>query len=128
MTQQLIILLTAIFSSLFICQTAIFTYLLIRLKRKSSFRRAGKPVIIEELPSGIQGSIPESVMRILREVGSSGSLSAREISRRLGLSREHTARTLKKLVEEGFLLREGKPYRYRITELGEKLLRSREIT
>jgi len=67
-------------------------------------------------------------MRILREVGSSGSLSAREISRRLGLSREHTARTLKKLVEEGFLLREGKPYRYRITELGEKLLRSREIT
>ena len=128
MTQQLIILLTAIFSSLFICQTAIFTYLLIKLKRKSSFRHAEKPVIIEKLPSGIQGSIPESVMRILREVGSSGSLSAREISRRLGLSREHTARTLKKLVEEGFLLREGKPYRYRITELGEKLLRSREIT
>lgn len=124
MAQQLITL-TLFFIMLFALQTALFTYLLLKLKK--SVKSIEKPPIIKERRYEFE-EVSESVLRILRELRSSGPLSAREISKRLGLSREHTARTLKKMVEEGFLIREGKPYRYKVTELGSEVLRSHDIT
>jgi len=122
---QQLITLTLFFIMLFALQTALFTYLLLKLKK--SVKSIEKPPIIKERRYEFE-EVSESVLRILRELRSSGPLSAREISKRLGLSREHTARTLKKMVEEGFLIREGKPYRYKVTELGSEVLRSHDIT
>jgi len=122
---QQLITLTLLFTVLFAVQTSIFTYLLLKLKK--SVKSIEKTPVIKERRLELE-EIPESMLRILRELKSSGPLSAREISRRLGLSREHTARTLKKMVEEGFLIREGKPYRYKVTGLGSEILRSHDIT
>jgi len=121
-----IALLTLIFTILFLAQTLIFTYLLLRLKRalRSHFPQAVSEKGYEESLE----EITETELRIIRELESSGKLSAREISERLGLSREHVARTLKRLVENGFLVREGKPYKYRLTDLGRNILRSHDIT
>ncbi len=118
-------LLTMIFTALFLTQTLIFTYLLIRLRK--AVREQADVVILEEREEEV-GVITETELRIMNEIESSGLLSARELSRRLGLSREHVARTLKRLVEEGLLIREGKPYKYKLTDLGRKALRSRDIT
>ena len=118
-------LLTMIFTALFLTQTLIFTYLLIRLRK--AVREQADVVILEEREEEV-GMITETELRIMNEIESSGLLSARELSRRLGLSREHVARTLKRLVEEGLLIREGKPYKYKLTDLGRKALRSRDIT
>ncbi|MCX8187776.1 MAG: helix-turn-helix domain-containing protein [Nitrososphaeria archaeon] len=123
MTQLL--LLTLIFTALFAIQTTVFTYLLLKLRK--SMRSIERPRITVEHRYETE-EVSESELRILRELSSSGPLGAREISRRLGLSREHTARTLKKMVEDGLLIREGKPYRYKITDLGSELLRSRDVT
>ncbi len=115
--------LSLIFAALFVAQTAIYTLLLLRM-RKRTLRPQPPPVIpptshritpVEELPRSVV-----EALRLLRE----GPLSAREVSLRLGLSREHTARLLKRMVEEGLVAREGKPYRYRLTDSGERLLKT----
>jgi len=110
---------TALFIALFLAQTAIYAFLVLRLKR-----------LIKELRPAVEGPWPrgmekpsESVLRALKELSLSGTLSSRELSRRLGLSREHTARLLKQMVERGLVIREGKPYRYRVARLGIELLR-----
>ncbi|MCS7132934.1 MAG: MarR family transcriptional regulator [Aigarchaeota archaeon] len=121
MTQLL--LLTLIFTALFAIQTTVFTYLLLKLRKSM---RSIERITVEHRYEPEE--VSESELKILRELSSSGPLGAREISRRLGLSREHTARTLKKMVEDGLLIREGKPYRYKITDLGSELLRSRDVT
>ncbi|MCD6235393.1 MAG: helix-turn-helix transcriptional regulator [Thaumarchaeota archaeon] len=114
-----------VFSALFVAQTAIYTYLLLRLRSRLKAPAQGPPVTDT---SRDVTQITDSMAKILRELKSRGPLTAREISSSLGLSREHTARTLKRLVEEGLLVREGKPYRYRLTGLGEEALRSRDVT
>jgi len=118
-------LLMIIFVALFLAQTSVFTYLLFRLRRV--IKKRAEAGILEE--RGEEGTeITGTELKIMNELKSSGLLSARELSRRLGLSREHVARTLKKLVEEGLLIREGKPYKYKLTDIGRKALRSRDIT
>jgi len=110
-----------IFSILFVVQTTIYTYLLLRLRRKveESFVKSR---ISQEGISGVDnGKLNESIIKVL-EVLSSGSMSAREVSVSLGLSREHTARLLKKMVEAGLVVREGKPYKYKITPSGKAMI------
>jgi len=116
-------ILVIIFSILFLAQTAIFTYLLVRARRMEQL------VVVGELswPEQRPGDLTETEIRIMELIESRGPQSARDLSRALGLSREHVARTLKRLVEGGLLVREGKPYRYRLTELGKNSLRSRDI-
>jgi DNA-binding MarR family transcriptional regulator len=117
--------LATIFSILFLAQTAIFSYLLVKARRRMEhIPVAGEMGWPEQRPGGLT----ETEIRIMELIESSGSQSARDLSRVLGLSREHVARTLKRLVEGGLLIREGKPYRYRLTELGKSSLRSRDIT
>jgi len=117
--------LVIIFSILFLAQTAIFTYLLVRARR-----RMERLMVVGELGWTEQRpcDLTETEIRIMELIESRGPQSARDLSRALGLSREHVARTLKRLVEGGLLIREGKPYRYRLTELGKNSLRSRDIT
>jgi chromosome segregation ATPase len=60
---------------------------------------------------------------------SEGPKTAPEIKEKVGLSREHTARLMKKLYEEGYLEREtGKiPFRYSVKKEMENLLRKADM-
>lgn len=61
--------------------------------------------------------------RVLRMV-TSGARTSRDIQAGLGKSREHTARLLKKLYEDGLVQRSAgsRPYTYKITEAGQRRL------
>lgn len=142
---------TAVFSAMFVAQTALYTYLLLRLRRRASLtsvkphtsresqvteRRESTGSTGEDRPRTSRASqtsrstsqgfgdvrVNESVLKVLRLLNE-GPLSAREVSRGLGLSREHTARLLKRMADSGLVAREGKPYKYRITPWGEAVQR-----
>lgn len=125
------LMMVSAFIFLFLLQTAVYACLLLRLRRRI-LKAKPIPTIVSPQPLSPTSHdvtelnrTPDSViqaLRVLREA----PLSAREVSLRLRLSREHTARLLKRMVEEGLVERSGKPYRYSLTELGEKLLDSRE--
>ena len=116
-----------VFTALFILQTIIYTALLLRLKRRLTSSRPAQ-ALLPRVPPPAQrditepGRLPDSVIQALRALRG-GALSAREVSSVLGLSREHTARLLKRMVEDGLVIREGKPYRYHLTSLGASLLK-----
>jgi DNA-binding Lrp family transcriptional regulator len=61
-------------------------------------------------------------------LASEGAKTAPEIKERVRLSREHTARLMKKLYEEGYLERETTkiPFKYSAKKEMEKLLRKSE--
>ena len=121
--------LTIIFVILFLAQTAIYSILLLRLKRK--YEKTSKQIELQPLNHDINRDITkltETELKIMKEIAERKLIGARDLSLKLGLSREHVARTLKKLVDEGLLIREGKPYKYRLSDLGEKALRSHDIT
>ncbi|MCW4010830.1 MAG: MarR family transcriptional regulator [Candidatus Bathyarchaeota archaeon] len=73
-------------------------------------------------------SLTETEVAVLEFLSSEGPKSAPEIKEKVQLSREHTARLMKKLYEEGYLEREtGKlPFKYSIKKEMEKLLRKPE--
>lgn len=65
-------------------------------------------------------NITHEVLRLVREK----SLTAREIQGVLGQSREHVARLVKKMADDGHLKRMNtRPYTYRVTEKGLDLLK-----
>ncbi len=69
-------------------------------------------------------ALTETEIVVLEMLSKEGSKTAPEIKERVQLSREHTARLMKKLYEEGYLEREaGKiPFRYSIKKEMEALL------
>ena len=73
-------------------------------------------------------ALTDTEIAVLEMLSSEGSKTAPEIKDRVQLSREHTARLMKKLYEEGYLEREvGKiPFRYSIKKEMEKLLKKPE--
>ena len=75
-------------------------------------------------------SLTETEVAVLEFLVAEGSKTAPEIKEKVQLSREHTARLMKKLYEEGYLEREtGKlPFRYSVKKEMEKLLRKPEPT
>jgi chromosome segregation ATPase len=75
-------------------------------------------------------SLTETEVVVLEFLVAEGSKTAPEIKEKVQLSREHTARLMKKLYEEGYLEREtGKlPFRYSVKKEMEKLLRKPEPT
>ncbi len=75
-------------------------------------------------------TLTDTEIAVLEMLSSEGSKTAPEIKDRVKLSREHTARLMKKLYEEGYLEREvGKiPFRYSIKKEMEKLLKKPENT
>jgi hypothetical protein len=73
-------------------------------------------------------SLTDTEITVLETLSSEGPKTAPEIKERVHLSREHTARLMKKLYEEGYLEREiGKiPFNYSIKKEMERLLKKPE--
>jgi len=73
-------------------------------------------------------ALTETEIAVLEMLSKEGAKTAPEIKERVHLSREHTARLMKKLYEEGYLEREaGKiPFRYSIKKEMEALLQRAE--
>lgn len=73
-------------------------------------------------------ALTDTEIAVLEMLSSEGPKTAPEIKERVHLSREHTARLMKKLYEEGYLEREvGKiPFSYSIKKEMEKLLKKTE--
>jgi DNA-binding CsgD family transcriptional regulator len=75
-------------------------------------------------------ALTDTEITVLEMLSKEGAKTAPEIKERVKLSREHTARLMKKLYEEGYLEREaGKiPFRYSIKKEMEALLQKSEST
>jgi len=72
--------------------------------------------------------LTETEVIVLEMLSAEGPKTAPEIKERLQLSREHTARLMKKLYEKGYLEREtGKiPFRYSVKKEMKKFLKKAE--
>lgn len=72
--------------------------------------------------------LTETELAVLEMLASDGSKTAPEIKNNIKLSREHTARLMKKLYESGYLERDtGKiPFRYSVKKEMENLLKKKE--
>jgi len=75
-------------------------------------------------------ALTDTEVAVLEFLTTEGAKTAPEIKGKVQLSREHTARLMKKLYEEGYLEREtGKiPFKYSVKKELEKLLSKPEIT
>ena len=73
-------------------------------------------------------ALTDTEVTVLEMLSAEGSKTAPEIKERVQLSREHTARLMKKLYEKGYLEREtGKiPFRYSVKKEMEKFLKKPE--
>jgi chromosome segregation ATPase len=73
-------------------------------------------------------ALTNTEVAVLEMLSSEGAKTAPEIKDRVNLSREHTARLMKKLYEDGYLEREiGKiPFKYNIKKEMEKFLKKEE--
>jgi DNA-binding Lrp family transcriptional regulator len=72
--------------------------------------------------------LTDTEIAVLEMLSAEGAKTAPEIKERVQLSREHTARLMKKLYEEGYLEREtGKiPFKYCVKKEMENLLKKPE--
>jgi len=72
--------------------------------------------------------LTETELTALETIATEGEKTAPEIREKIKLTREHTARLMKKLYEDGYLERETHkmPYTYRLKEEMEKILKKRE--
>jgi hypothetical protein len=94
------------------------------------------PEVTSEPPIGVMpikrdkamAALTETEIAVLEMLAKEGAKTAPEIKERVHLSREHTARLMKKLYEGGYLEREaGKiPFRYSIKKEMEKLMQRAE--
>lgn len=84
----------------------------------------GEEKAFEEEDS-LRANTVDSILRML-EV----PLTSREIQRKINKSREHTSRLLKKLYSENIVMRDEsvRPYKYKITDEGRKLLEQTTIS
>jgi hypothetical protein len=73
--------------------------------------------------------LTETELAVLEILAKEGEKTAPEIRERIKLTREHTARLMKKLYEDGYLERDTikMPYAYRLKEEMLKILKKREI-
>jgi DNA-binding CsgD family transcriptional regulator len=88
-----------------------------------------EPVILIRRDKAM-AALTDTEIAVLEMLSAEGPKTAPEIKDRIHLSREHTARLMKKLYEEGYLEREvGKiPFSYSIKKEMEKLLKKPENT
>jgi DNA-binding MarR family transcriptional regulator len=72
--------------------------------------------------------LTETELMVLETIGKEGEKTAPEIREMIGLTREHTARLMKKLYKDGYLERDTHkmPYMYRLKEEMKKILKRRE--
>lgn len=69
--------------------------------------------------------LTETELIVLETIGKEGEKTAPDIREKIGLTREHTARLMKKLYKDGYLERDTHkmPYVYRLKEEMEKILK-----
>jgi DNA-binding MarR family transcriptional regulator len=74
--------------------------------------------------------LTETELEVLEIISKEGEKTAPEIREKIGLTREHSARLMKKLYKDGYLERDTHkmPYVYRLKEEMEKLLKKRETS
>ena len=84
----------------------------------------GEEIAFEEEDS-LRANTVDSILRMLEE-----PLTSREIQRKINKSREHTSRLLKKLYSENIVMRDEsvRPYKYKITDEGRRLLEQTTIS
>jgi len=72
--------------------------------------------------------LTETELMVLEIISKEGEKTAPEIREKIGLTREHTARLMKKLYKDGYLERDTHkmPYIYRLKEEMQKILKRRE--
>jgi DNA-binding MarR family transcriptional regulator len=72
--------------------------------------------------------LTETELMVLETIGKEGEKTAPDIRETIGLTREHTARLMKKLYKDGYLERDTHkmPYVYRLKEEMQKILKRRE--
>ena len=72
--------------------------------------------------------LTETELMVLETIGKEGEKTAPEIKEKIGLTREHTARLMKKLYKDGYLERDTHkmPYIYQLKEEMQKILKRRE--
>jgi len=72
--------------------------------------------------------LTETELTVLETIAKEGEKTASEIKEKIKLTREHTARLMKKLYEDGYLERDTHkmPYTYRLKEEMQKILKKRE--
>ena len=72
--------------------------------------------------------LTETELAVLEVLAKEGDKTAPEMRERVRLTREHTARLMKKLYEDGYLERDTRkmPYAYRLKEEMLKILKKRE--
>ena len=87
----------------------------------------GMPVITIKREKAM-AALTDTEIQVLEMLSSEGPKTAPEVKDRIHLSREHTARLMKKLYEEGYLEREARkiPFGYSIKAEMEKLLKKTE--
>ncbi|MCS6785361.1 MAG: winged helix DNA-binding protein, partial [Candidatus Caldarchaeum sp.] len=78
----------------------------------------------EKEKAGAREELHASAIAALKLINEKGSVISSDVSRSLNLSREHTARLMKTLYERGLVTREGKPFRYSLTDKGKAVLSS----
>ncbi|MDW8063895.1 MAG: winged helix DNA-binding protein [Candidatus Caldarchaeum sp.] len=129
--------LTLVFAGLFVVQTVIFVILYRRAVTRHSITPISptNPAGTEELgkepeekeKAGAREELHASAIAALKLINEKGSVISSDVSRALNLSREHTARLMKTLYVRGLVKREGKPFRYTLTEKGRSVVSSVEI-
>ena len=74
--------------------------------------------------------LTETELLVLETIGKEGEKTAPEIRERIGLTREHTARLMKKLYKDGYMERDTHkmPYVYRLKDEMQKILKKREVS
>jgi DNA-binding MarR family transcriptional regulator len=74
--------------------------------------------------------LTETELMVLETIGREGEKTAPEIREKIGHTREHTARLMKKLYKDGYLERDTHkmPYVYRLKEEMKKILKKREVS
>ncbi len=74
--------------------------------------------------------LTETELSVLETIGREGEKTAPEIREKIGLTREHTARLMKKLYKDGYLERDTHkmPYMYRLKEEMEKIMKKRDAS
>jgi hypothetical protein len=99
-----------------------------QIQKFASSPEIGSEPVIPIKRDKAMAALTETEISVLEMLSSEGPKTAPEIKERVHLSREHTARLMKKLYEEGYLEREiGKiPFSYSIKKEMEKLLKKPE--
>lgn len=100
-----------------------------KTQKVSPFPELGVEAAIPIKREKALAQLTETELAVLEMLAAEGPKTAPEIKERIRLSREHTARLMKKLYEEGYLERNSSkvPFKYSVKKEMERLLKKAEL-